>query len=183
MIKIGLTGNIASGKSTVEAVVAQFGHKIADLDKVSHELLETVCREEVLRVFGTIERKELSKIVFNDKNELKKLENIIHPRLKEYILKFFEENKNEKMLFISGALIYEAGFDKLFDKIIFVDAQYNLRLQRLMKRNSFDEEEAIKRINAQNDNFKDKADFVIQNDGSLDDLKINTAKILAEITN
>ena len=181
MIKIGLTGNIASGKSTVEALIAEIGYKVVDLDKVSHELLETVCKEEVLNIFKTTERKELSKIVFNDKNELKKLENIIHPKLKEYILKYFEENKTEEKVFISGALIYEAGFDKLFDKIIYVDSNKNLRLKRLMERNFLDEKTALIRINAQNDNFKNNADFIIDNNGDLRSLRENVAKILKNI--
>ena len=178
MIKIGLTGNIASGKSTVEAIIAEFGYKVVDLDKVSHSLLETTCRNEILKAFKTTERKKIADIVFKDKNELKKLENIIHPKLKEYILNYFEENKSEKAVFISGALIYEAGFSDLFNKIIFVDCDKNIRLKRLIQRNSYDEETAKRRIEAQSDDFKSKADFIIRNNNDIKELKNNTIELL-----
>ena len=178
MIKIALTGNIASGKSVVESIIAEFGYEVVDLDKVSHKLLETTCKEEVLKAFNTIERQELSKIVFNNKNELKKLENIIHPKLKEYVLNCFKENKEENAVFISGALIYEAGFSGLFDKIIFVDTNKDTRLIRLMKRNSISKQEALLRINAQNNDYKNKADFIIENNSDIASLKKEVFEVL-----
>jgi len=183
MIKIGLTGNIASGKSTVEAVIAETGYKVIDLDKISHELLNTICKDEILKLFGTTERKKIAEIVFNDKNKLKKLENIIHPKLKEYVSDYFEKNKNEKAVFVSGALIYEAGFSELFDKIIFVDSDKNIRLKRLMKRNSLKKEEALIRISAQNSDYKNLADFVIVNNATEDELRKNTQKALNTLLN
>ena len=85
------------------------------------------------------------------------------------------------MIFISGALIYEAGFDYLFDKIIFVDCDKNLRLKRLMKRNNMEENEAKNLINIQNDLNKTKADYIIKNDGDLDSLREKIQKIINEI--
>ncbi len=181
MIKIGLTGNIASGKSTVESIIADLGYKVTDLDKVSHNLLDTTCKEEVLKTFSTTDRYELSKIVFKKKNELKKLENIIHPRLREYILNYFKENQDEKIVFVSGALIFEAGFNDCFDKIIFVDARKDLRLNRLMKRNSLSKEDALLRINAQSDSFKHLADYIIENNSDTKTLNNNVSDILKRI--
>ncbi len=178
MIKIGLTGNIASGKSTVEFIIADFGYKVIDLDKISHNLIETTCKNEILSTFDTIDRKQLADIVFKDREKLRKLENIIHPELKKYILKYFENNKNEKMIFISGALIFEAGFSDLFDKIIYVDAKKDIRLNRLIKRSSIDKETALLRINAQNDSFKNKADFIIENNKDKEALKTKIFEIL-----
>jgi len=183
MIKIGLTGNIASGKSTVEKIIVEAGFKVVDLDMVSHCVLENECKNDILKTFNTTDRKKLGDIVFKDKNELKKLENIIHPELKKYVLKFFEDNKNEKAVFVSGALIFEAGFSDLFDKIIFVDAKRDIRINRLMKRNSLNEEEALLRIDAQSDKFKQKADFILENNLDLKTLKENTGKIIILLNN
>ena len=181
MLKIGITGNIASGKSMLEEIIANSGYMVIDLDIISHKLLEKECKYEVLKEFNTTNRKELGKIVFADKNKLKKLENIIHPKLRNYILNFFEENKNEKAVFISGALIYNAGFDDLFDKIIFVDANKELRLKRLIKRNFYDEKTALMRIEAQNNTFKNRADFIVENNTTKENLKKETLKVLSQI--
>ena len=134
MIKIGLTCNIASGKSEVENIFLKKGFIVVDLDKISHQLLENddEVKNKVLDEFKTLDRAELAKIVFSDLNKQKILEDIIYPKLKEYIIKCFKINEDKKALIISGALIYEAGFSSLFDKIIFVDAKKELRLKRLM---------------------------------------------------
>ena len=182
MLKIGLTGNIASGKSTTEKILENLGYKVVDLDKVSHFLLENDCAKAILNEFNTIERKKLADIVFKDKEKLKKLENIIHPEIKKYIQNFFLENKNEQLVFVSGALIFEAGFNNLFDKIIFVDAPVDLRLKRLMKRNNLDKKAAILRISAQTENYKNKADIIIQNDKTESEL-VNQVKYAIKLLN
>ncbi len=180
MIKIGLTGNIASGKSEVENILLKKGFIVVDLDKVSHQLLKnnTVVQSEVLKEFKTSDRNELAKIVFSDLDKKKKLENIIYPKLKEYIINTFEINKDKKAVIISGALIYEAGFDGLFDKIIYIDAKKEIRLKRLMKRNKTDEKTALKRMNCQNDN-KLKADIIIENNSDFENLNNKVNALIA----
>lgn len=170
LMKIGITGSIASGKSEVEKILKE-KFPVMDLDIVSHKLLETTAREEVLEEFKTTDRKELASIVFNDKEKLKKLENIIHPKLKKQVIEFFKENGKEEYIFVSGALLFEAGFFNLFDKTIFIDAKFDLRLKRLQKRNGLDEVEALKRMNAQTQEAKSHADIVIENNGSIEELK------------
>ena len=181
MIQIGLTGNIASGKSMVENIILSQGYKVIDLDIISHELLKSTCKDKIIEAFNTIDRLELSKIVFKDKYELKKLENIIHPELKKYVLNYFEENKDEKAVFISGALIYEAKFNNLFDKIIYIDAKKDIRLKRLILRNNFTKEQALLRIEAQSDNNKTKADFIIENNEDKETLEKNVSEVLKKI--
>ena len=182
MLKVGLTGKIASGKSAVENILRQKGFLVIDLDIISHDILEDEkIKNNVVKIFKTSSRKELAKIVFDDEEKRKTLENIIHPEIKKYILDLFEKNKNEKIIFISGALLYETGFDKLFDKIILIDSDVSLRKERLKKRNNYSDIEIEKRINSQNKDYKSKADFVVDNSGSIEELKLKIEEIINKL--
>ncbi len=168
MLKIGITGNIASGKSEFEKILKNLNYKVYDMDILSKEIFKNN-KDDIFKIFNTLERKEIADIVFKDEEKRKLLENIIHPKLKLKINEIF--NSNLKIVFISGAILYQTGFDKMFDKIIYIDAPYELRLKRLQKRNNLDEKDAILRLNAQNDYGMDKADIIIQNDKTLDELE------------
>ena len=151
MLKIAITGNIASGKSEVEKIIAQ-NFPVFDADKIAHKFL------------GNVDRRALGEKVFSDPIARKKLEEYIHPKVKDEILKIFSVSQDE-CVFVSIPLLFETGFDKLFDKIIFVQCDDKLRLERLMKRNNFTKEQALKRMNAQmpQDDKINKSDFVIHN--------------------
>lgn len=169
MIKIAIVGNIASGKSTVEKFIESKGFKVFDTDKIAHSILEN--NETIKKKFGTTDRKELATIVFSDSAKLKLLESIIHPEVKKELLKIF--SSNESVVFVSVPQLFEAGFENLFDKIIYITADESIRKERLMKRNSISQEEAQRRISAQTEGSKrEKCDYVIENNGSPDDLKL-----------
>ena len=175
MLKIAITGNIASGKSTVEKIIENNGYKVYDTDKIAHKILEN--SEEVKKAFKTVDRKEIAKIVFSSPEKLKLLESIIHPKVKEEILKIF--NSEEKLVFISIPQLFESGFDTLFNKIIYVTADRALRLERLIKRNNLTIEEAEIRINAQVDTNKiEKSDYIIENNTDLADLQNKVKEVL-----
>ncbi len=178
MIKVALTGNIASGKSEVQKILTNIGYKVFDTDECAHKLLEN--NEEIVRLFGTNDRKILSSIVFEDNAKLKQLENILHPLVKDKILDFFCNNPNSSILFVAVPQLFESGFDKLFDKIVFVSAPYNLRLSRLIARNGYDKEYALLRLNSQQDeDIKiKKSDCVIVNNATLKDLEDKTRECL-----
>lgn len=182
MLKIGITGNIASGKSRIEEFIRNKGYNVIDLDSVVHDLYQNnkTVKENILKTFGELDRKVLGQIVFKDIQKKKQLEKIIYPILEEEIKKIFSKHIN-KVIFISGALIYEAGFDRYFDKIIFVDADYEKRLERLIKRNNYNIDEAKKRLDSQNLNYIDKADYIIKNNGTLYELELLCNKVLNEI--
>ena len=183
MLKVGISGKIAAGKSEVEKILHNLNYKVYDLDKISHDLLKSnvSIKNEILTEFKTLDRKELGNIVFNDEAEKQKLENIIYPKLKEIILELFEENKEEKVIFISGALLFKSGFSKLFDKTIFIDADDKIRLERLMKRNNLSIEVAKSRLNLQDD--KNSADFIIKNNSDIKNLEKEIKNIIKKLPN
>ena len=178
MIKVGISGKIASGKSEAENILREFGFFVFDLDLISHKLFEEneEIQNEILKEFNTLNRKEIGKIVFQNENKKEKLEQIIHPKLKEKIEEIFNKFKHEKAIFISGALLFKSGFDSLFDKTIFIDANENIRLERLMKRNNLSRQEALLRLNLQDDGAF--ADFIIENNSNIENLKTKIQNIL-----
>lgn len=181
MLKVGISGKIASGKSEVEKILKNEGFLVFDLDIISHILLEKdeAIKTAVFKEFKTTARSEIGKIVFKNNGKRKKLENIIYPKLKNAILELFEKYNNEKILFISGALLFKSGFYQLFDKTIFVDAKENIRLERLMKRNNLELKEAKKRLNLQDEPIF--PNFIIENNEDISLLKKNVKEILSKI--
>ena len=184
MLKAAITGNIASGKSQVEKIISE-KYPVYDADKIVHKILENLKDFYGYDVFtdGKIDRKKLGELVFSNPDLKKKLEEIIHPQVKQEILKIFEQDL--PVVFISIPLLFETGFDSLFDKVIFVSADSNIRLERLMKRNNFTKEEALRRIQSQGAEEEkiQKSDFVICNNSTLTDLKTQTDLALAKIIN
>lgn len=180
MISIAIVGNIASGKSTVENVLRKKGYKVFDSDIIAHEVLDDLS-EKILEAFkdydisenGRISRQKLGALVFNDKNLKEKLENIVHPEIKDRLKKIFEENKLEKYIFVSIPLLFEVGWRNLFDKILFIYTEDKIRLNRLMQRNNFTKDEALARIKSQlpQEEKVKVSDFIINNNHSIDVLQ------------
>ncbi|MFV0480396.1 MAG: dephospho-CoA kinase [Campylobacteraceae bacterium] len=186
-----LTGSIATGKSSVCKLLKEFGYEIIDADKISHELLH-VNKREIVEAFGKeildskdeIDRKKLGKIVFTCKDERKKLENILHPRIYEKILK--EANKLElfkKPYFIDIPLYFEREGKYKARFVCVVYAPKEIQIQRLMKRENMSFDEASSRVGLQIDIEikKQKADFVIDNSKEMSDLKKEVENFLEKL--
>ena len=190
MKRIAICGNIASGKTTVQKFLEEKGYKVLDTDEVSHKLL-TVKNKELFDAFkdldvfenGEFSRYKVGQLIFSDINARQKISSIMHPQIADEIKKFFKENKSEDFLFVGIPLLFEANMEYLFDKIIFVYADDNIRLARLLKRNNYTLEHAKARMFSQvsQDEKIKKCDYVINNNGCLDELNTQIIRLIGQI--
>ena len=190
-MNIGITGSIACGKSTVSDYLIAKGYTIIDADKLGHvALTSNDVKRKLAEKFGEnilenneISREKLGKLVFGNDDNLKILNSIIHPKIKELILKLQEEHKDEDLVFLDIALLYEANFVDLVEKVAVVYVDEDVQLERLMTRNSLSKEEAVKRIESQM-SPREKAslgDFVINNSYSKEDTFQQIDEILEKL--
>lgn|SRR5574344_264131 len=190
MIKVAIAGNIASGKSTVQEFLIKKGYKVLDTDSVAKFVRENF-KNDIIALFegydilvdGEISIKKLSDIVFCDDDLNKKLTNFMHPIIRKEIFKFFEMNKNEKIIFVGIPLLFEAGMESDYDKIIFVYADDEIRLKRLIIRSGLSFEDAKLRLGSQqkqNNKIK-KSDYIINNNGSKNELYKQIDEILVNL--
>ncbi len=175
-----LTGSIATGKSSVAKIVKSLGYEIVDADMISHGVLDGKIRA-IIDLFGEkfvkenkVDRKALGELVFNDKDKLSLLEELLHPAIKKQIYKKAEElDKKGRLFFVEIPLFFESGDYFDLGRVAVVYVPEEIQLQRLMKRNNLDLETAKKRANLQLSIEKKKslADYIINNSGSLEALK------------
>jgi dephospho-CoA kinase len=183
MIKVGLTGGIAVGKSVVGSMFVELGCRLIDSDEITHEVLEPgqEVHQEVVREFGTailaadgaIDRSVLGSIVFNDPERREVLNRLVHPAVLSRQDEFFEEVAGEDpdaVAMVDAALMIETGTYRRYDCVIVVTCTVEQQRRRLIERTGLAEAEADLRIAAQMPS-EDKAryaDFVIDNSGSLE---------------
>lgn len=194
MLKVGLTGNIASGKSIVQSYLEKKGIPIIDADWICHRLMDG--NEEVIEkvkalfpdsdIFledGRLGRHKIGLIVFANPEKMEALENILHPLVEKKINEFFEENAHEEIVVASVPLLFEGNMQNMFDHTILVCADKKLRLQRLMNRNGYSLEHALERINAQvsQEEKRYMADFIIENNNDLVELETQINKTIERL--
>lgn len=179
---IGLTGGIASGKSTVSGIFKELGLKIVDADKVAKEISETTeSIKKIIEIFGndivdekgSIVREKLREKAFENRELLQELNKIIHPKVIDYFFKKKEENKKNEIIIFDIPLLYEAKMEYLCDKIIVVGVSVEKQIERVMERDGSSEEIA-KKIIANQMSLEEKlkrADIVIMNNDTLDSLR------------
>lgn len=189
---IGLTGGIASGKSTVAQMFQQCGITVVDADVIAKEAVEQgmPAYQKIVETFGQgvlletggIDRRKLGEIVFTNEEKRMQLNAIVHPEVRKMMIKQRDEaiRAGERFVVLDIPLLYESGLEHLTDKVIVVWVPMELQLERLMKRNRLTEDEALNRIHAQHslDEKKKKADAVIDNSGSLKDTEAQLHQLL-----
>ncbi|MBI3195228.1 MAG: dephospho-CoA kinase [Ignavibacteriae bacterium] len=194
LLVIGLTGNIGSGKSEVAKMFEQLGAKLLSADTIAKELMvsDKSVREKLQAKFGTdtyfsdgtLNRSYLAKNVFTNEKQLKLLNSIIHPVVIEKIedeIVAEVHNKQATVLVVEAALIIEAGIAAMFDYIVVVVSDEDECIKRVVKRDGVSQEEALNRMKSQMAATKKAAQaaFVIQNTGTLTELKKNVSFVFS----
>lgn len=196
MLQVGLTGNIASGKSNAARVFAELGACIIDADIIAHELLapgtatyrsiREAFGDEVLHPDGTVNRKKLGRIVFSETQKRLLLNGLIHPAVRNEVLRRvgeLAEAETAAIIIVDAALMVESGFYKLHDRLIVVRCDPALQLSRLMARDGLQPSEARARMDAQmpvEEKLK-LADYIIETSGTLRETRIQIEKIYKDL--
>lgn len=192
-MNIGLTGGIATGKSTVSAMLVQHGALLIDVDQIAREVvlpgsptLLTIFEHfgQALRMEdGSLNRKKLGEIIFSDPNARKELEAIIHPPIRlitrERMYRYETEQPNH-LVVVDVPLLFESGHREVYKQVLLVYAPYEVQITRLMKRDHIDRAKAQLRIDAQMpiEEKRKLADIVIDNSGPLEQTRLQVENFL-----
>jgi len=189
---LGLTGGIASGKSTVSKKLRELGSYIIDADKISRKVSGSL---EVLKALeenfgseiidrGHLDRQKLREIIFENDEKRELLNNIMHPVIVAKIIKEIENNREEKLIILDIPLLYETGLEYLCDKVLVVCTDESIQVERIKVRDGIEEELAKKIIGAQMPLMekRKKAEFHIENNGNLEELSKKVELIYSKIT-
>jgi dephospho-CoA kinase len=174
MLKIGITGCIGSGKTTICRVFEHLGIEVYYSDAKAKQFYnEIVVKQKIRNLFGdavfdaeqNVDVKELATIVFQNEMQLQKLNRLMHPLVIDDFQKWCGQRENQPFVLFESAIIYQCGLEAMFDKIIFVDAPVEILLQRAVVRDNADRETIKQRLKQQqNHNSPSLPDFIIRND-------------------
>lgn len=188
---LGLTGGIATGKSTVSSYLKKLGYPVVDADQIAREIVqpETIVADQLRTIFGDaifdgakLNRNRLGKIVFGSSVQLQKLNAVMQPAIRTKILQTLKAEKKEstKLIVLDAPLLLEQGYQKFVDQIMVVVSDANVQRERLIRRDGFSKKEAEQRITAQWSLEKkiSFADIVIDNSGSIEETRQQVVKWL-----
>ncbi|MGX6961479.1 dephospho-CoA kinase [Vagococcus xieshaowenii] len=178
---LGLTGGIATGKSTVSQMFSQKNIPIIDADLIAREVVEpgTTGLEQVVAIFGqemlneegSLNRKKLGELVFSEEQALEKLNAILGKEIRRVILERIEERRSEEhlMMVVDIPLLYENGYETLMDAVMVVYLPVDVQRERLMQRDKLNKQQANERLSSQwsIERKKERADFIIDNTGTI----------------
>ncbi|WP_052255959.1 dephospho-CoA kinase [Salinicoccus sp. YB14-2] len=192
---IGLTGGIASGKSTASDYIRSLGFEVLDADVYARKVTErdSAGYHKIIEAFGTdildgnkeIDRRKLGEIIFNDPEERKKLNSISHPEIRRMMNADQDEFVKQNHVFLDIPLLFENGLDKKCDITITVYVTKENQLERLMVRNELSEKDAVSRVNSQMslDEKKNLSDYVFDNNNDQKELYEQIDKFVEMLKN
>jgi dephospho-CoA kinase len=192
---IGLTGGIASGKSTVSRVLRKKGFSVVDADELARQVVEPGQSglAQVVSAFGTdlldpdgrLDRRKLGKLVFGRPEQLRKLEALLHPLIQSETMKLRQqaESRGEAFAFYDVPLLFEKNMQTDFDAIIVVSSSPELQIQRMKSRDGLTDQEVRERLGSQISlsEKEGKATWVIRNEGSLSELESQVSQLISQI--
>lgn len=191
MLILGLTGNIGCGKSSLSKILMQNNIDVIDADIISRnifedkELLNLVFEnfgENIKNLDGSLNRKALGNIVFNDDQKLVILNGLTHPKIKEKILSKINEIRNigKSLVVIDAALLIEGGYLDILDKLIVITCKESIQISRIQLRDNLTKEQALSRMNSQmsQDEKIKYADYIIDNSGDTNNLKHKAEELI-----
>ncbi|WP_210609372.1 dephospho-CoA kinase [Priestia flexa] len=196
-IVVGLTGGIASGKSTVAAIFREMSIPVIDADQIAKEVVQNgrAAYSKIVETFGKgilqedleINRAALGQIIFHNEQERQKLNSIVHPEVRKEMLKQKEQLIAEQyqLVVLDIPLLFESKLTYLVDQVVVVHVNELVQLERLQKRNNLSKEDALARIKSQlplTEKAK-MADFIINNNGSIAETKEQVIKLVSKLTN
>ena len=196
MLRVGLTGGIATGKSTVGAMFVELGCHLIESDQITHQLFEpgqavhaAVVKQfgnRILALDGTIDRRILGGIVFRDPQARGKLNSLVHPAIiqrQQEWLKEMQAQDPHGIAIVDAALMIEVGTYKNYDKVIVVTSSSELQKERLRARSALSDEEIESRIRSQmpNEEKIKYADFVIDNSGSIESTRVQVETVYRQL--
>jgi dephospho-CoA kinase len=187
-MKVGLTGGIGAGKSTVADLFSKRGAVVIRSDELARQVIEPQTPgfsqvtsrfgNEIVNDKGSIDRAKLAQVVFNDDVALKDLENIIHPLVRERTNQLMSEQTSETIIVNEIPLLLEKKMESLFDFLVIVISSEKNRLERLSQKGVSEDQAKARMAKQVNDqDRKAAADFLIVNDGNLDQLEADVQKI------
>ena len=196
-VVIGLTGGIGTGKSTVSQILKEKDFPVIDLDIISHEVIKfPMVMEKIIENFGKevleynntgnwiISREKLGRVIFGNREKRLILNSIMHPEILHIMReKILECKKENKIIFVEIQLLFEVQWEKEFDYILLVSAEKDTQVKRILARDKRSKEEALSIINSQMtlDEKKKRSDYVIENDGNIQDLERKIDEFLKKI--
>lgn len=185
MLKIGLTGSIGTGKSTVSKLLRERGIPVIDADLLAREIvkkgqeclidLKNVFGNQILTLDGELDRKKLGQIVFSDDSKLELLNSVTHPHIRRKMKNQMNELeiKNNKVIVLDVPLLFEAQMEDLVDLVLVIFVKEEIQVKRIMERDNCTQEEAMRIIKtqiSQQDKIS-KSDYTIDNSGTIEELK------------
>jgi dephospho-CoA kinase len=196
MLRVGLTGSIAVGKSFVSGALAEMGCHVADADALARKVVEpgTEGLRRVVEAFGpralredgTLDRAALSSVIFADEEKRALMNSLLHPLIiaeQDALLSAWEQQDPRGVGIVDAALLIESGGSRRFDKIVVVHCRPEVQLERLMRRNALSREEALARINAQlpQEEKLKHADFAVDTSGGFDETRARVREVYEEL--
>jgi dephospho-CoA kinase len=192
MIKVGLTGGIGSGKSTVAKILLKLGFPVYNSDKRAKWLMNnnSILKNNISSIFGensyingVLNTNFISNIVFSDPDKIIQLNSLVHPSVSKDFDKWLKLNISHNIIFKEAAILIESGAYLKMNKIILVESRNDLKIERILKRDSTDFDSVKKRMDSQSSDSKNKnyVDYIIENNETLESLNTKVNLVIQQI--